>query len=96
MKYHVLLERYSIFYVSKHSINFEIADVTMSIKTREADFIFDSIFCIVNHFDMKLGQLVDIVISKIFRKDFAWFKGPNPGPRPFSFTKLSQLIKNQI
>ena len=68
----------------------------MSIKTREADFIFDNTFCIVNHFDMKLGQLVDIVISKIFRKDFAWFKGPNPNPRPFSFKKLSQLIKNKI
>ena len=42
---------------------------------------------------MKLGQLIDIVMSNIFRKYSACFRGLVPNLGPFWFTNLPQWIE---
>ena len=56
------------FYILSHSINFEICYVIISIVTRvRAHLLIDYMFWLVNDLVMKHGQLIDIVMSNIFR-----------------------------
>ena len=60
----------------KRSINFESFDVLMSIC--EIEYVFWIILWIVNCFDIKLDQLIDIVICNIFKRNLALFEGLIP------------------
>ena len=73
-KGHALFWRYSIFHTSHYITNFQSCDATMSISTLGRVHLWIH-FLIVNHFVMKLGQSIDLVMGNTFRKYFAWFGG---------------------
>ena len=86
-KSHVSFLRYSVFHIFNHWINFESCDAMINISTwgRALEYIF----WIVDHFNIQLGQLIDIVIGNIFRKHSVWFGKQGPKSKPF-------LITNQL
>ena len=80
LKSHVPFMKYSIFYVLNHCINIESCDVIMRIS-HNVEYIFEYIFWIVNHWIMKLGQLIVIVTGNNFITCFAWFGKLGPKSR---------------
>ena len=50
----------------KPIINFESCDVKMNIRMR-ARIFFKNLFLVVNHFVIKLSQLIDTVMNQILR-----------------------------
>lgn len=49
----------------------------------EIEYIFEYMFCMTKCLDLKLGELIDIVMVNIFSKTFVWFKGLGPKFRSF-------------
>ena len=61
------LREFQEFFYLKEKRNFENCDVVRSITTTRSGINFCITFWIVNQLIMKLGQLTNIVMGKIFR-----------------------------
>lgn len=77
-KSYVPFLRYSICYILNHSIYIKNCDVMIS-----TGFLGWVHFWIADHLVVKIGQLIDIIISNVLSKIFAWFCGLGSKSRPF-------------
>ena len=72
--------------------NDENCDVVMSFNTH----LFENTFQIVSHSVMKIGQLLDKVMDKIFTKNLAWFGALGPKCSPISIYQLTAINQKPI
>lgn len=91
MKTHAAVIRYSSILCSKPFDIFDICDIIMSISARgRLNFWIYSLNCQLPH------QLIDIFISKTFRKNLVWGMSPKSSPKFTNLAHWSKIIYNEF
>ena len=70
--------------------------VSWWVLSCNVEFIFEYIFRFLNHLVMKLEQLIDLVMDKVFRNILLDWEEWVLNTAPFWLSNLSQLIKTQL